>query len=303
MTSVPARPAGSNTINPFLMTDDAARIIAFLIDVFGAVDVAEARTLDTDGLILHSELRIGDSVITIADRKPDWPFTPGFVQVYVDDVEATLERAQRLGARIVTRPTDFFGDTFSRFSDPSGNLWWVYRHEPQAASEWSAESDAEGGADWEADGADGAAGAEDWSDFSSPELEYIHESLVAAMSALRDPRSLAEGALPHRCRAMPRSGTDAGPKAHLQVRNAVSDPASVLSTCKCAAAPSGSRQVEEAGGVRDQHPLHGIHADEGPQPGEVPVAEVGEAGHAPVGDVASAARDVAAEKDAVSSHL
>lgn len=171
MTSVPARPAGSNTINPFLMTDDAARIIAFLIDVFGAVDVAEARTLDTDGLILHSELRIGDSVITVADRKPDWPFTPGFIQVYVDDVEGTLERAQRLGARIVTRPTDFFGDTFSRFSDPSGNLWWVYRHEPQAVSEWSAESD-----------------AEDWSDFTSPELEYIHESLVAAMSALQDPR-------------------------------------------------------------------------------------------------------------------
>lgn len=120
MSSTPARPAGSNTINPFLMTDDAARIIDFVIEVFGATDVPEARTVDTDGLILHSELRIGDSVITVADRKPDWPFTPGFIQVYVDDVEGTLARAVGLGARIVTRPTDFFGDTFSRFADPSG---------------------------------------------------------------------------------------------------------------------------------------------------------------------------------------
>ena len=188
MSSVPARPVGSNTINPFLMTDDAAGIIAFLVEVFGAVDVPEARTLDTDGLVLHSELLIGDSLITVADRKPDWPFTPGFIQVYVDDVEATLERAERLGARIVTRPTDFFGDTFSRFSDPSGNLWWVYRHEPQEAGQWSAGPDAADGANWAADGAEGAADAEDWSNFTSPELEYIHESLVAAMSALQDPR-------------------------------------------------------------------------------------------------------------------
>lgn len=190
MSSTPALPAGSNTVNPFLMTDDAARIIDFVIEVFGATDVPEARTVDTDGLILHSELRIGDSVITLADRKPDWPFTPGFIQVYVDDVEGTLERAVGLGARIVTRPTDFFGDTFSRFADPSGNLWWVYTHVPQdqtwdadgtEADSWS--GSAEGGGTDDHDAAE-----EDWSSFTSPELEYIHESLVEAMVSLRDPR-------------------------------------------------------------------------------------------------------------------
>lgn len=188
--STPALPAGSNTVNPFLMTDDAAGIIDFLIEVFGATDVPEARTIDTDGLILHSELRIGDSVITVADRKPDWPFTPGFIQVYVDDVEGTLARAVGLGARIVTRPTDFFGDTFSRFADPSGNLWWVYAHVPQEQAWDAVEGDA---APWSgpADGGevDGHETAEDdWSSFTSPELEYIHESLVEAMASLRDPR-------------------------------------------------------------------------------------------------------------------
>ncbi|MFJ4223062.1 VOC family protein [Microbacterium sp. NPDC089695] len=181
MTHLPAIPAGSNTVNPFLMTDDAPRIIAFLVDVFGADDVPEARTLDTDGLILHSELRIGDSVITVADRKPDWPFTPGFTQVYVDDVEATLTRAVERGARIVTAPTDFFGDTLSRFADPAGNLWWVYRHVP-----------AEGAADageWSATGDDESVEQEDWSAFTSPELECIHVSLMDAMRALRDPRT------------------------------------------------------------------------------------------------------------------
>jgi len=116
----------------------------------------------------------------VADRKPDWPFTPGFLQVYVDDVEATLERAVALGARIVTRPTDFFGDTFSRFTDPSRNLWWVYTHVPQEAV-WDA-----AGTEPDAEGED--AGDEDWSSFTSPELEYIHDSLVEAMASLKDPR-------------------------------------------------------------------------------------------------------------------
>lgn len=175
MTATPARPAGSNTINPFIMTDDASGLIDFVTEVFSAIDVAEARTLDTDGLILHSELLIGDSMITIADRKPGWPFTPAFIRVYVDDVAATLATAERLGAHVVTQPTDFFGDVLARFQDPQANLWWIYRHDPATAElEWD-QTDADDNASWES--------------FTSPELEYIHSTLVDAMTALTDPRA------------------------------------------------------------------------------------------------------------------
>jgi PhnB protein len=176
MTTTPARPAGSNTVNPFIMTDDARRLIAFVTDVFGAVDVAEARTVDTDGLILHSEVLIGDSMITIADRKPSWPFTPAFIRVYVDDVAETLARAEHLGASIVTQPTDFFGDVFARIQDPQANLWWIYRHNPAADAQ-------------SLDHADAADGEASWESFASPELEYIHSTLVDAMAALTDPRA------------------------------------------------------------------------------------------------------------------
>ncbi|WP_378786013.1 VOC family protein [Nonomuraea fastidiosa] len=189
MTAMPDVPACANTVNPFIITDDAATVIDFIVDVFGAKDVPEARTLDTDGLILHSELRLGDSLLMVADRKPGWPFTPAFTRVYADDVEATLARAQARGARIVTRPTGFFGETLSRFQDPSGNLWWVYRHDPSAAatsSGWSDESGGEGS--WSEEPGDGG-GAEDWSSFSTPELEYIHQTLIDTMSSLRDPKT------------------------------------------------------------------------------------------------------------------
>jgi uncharacterized glyoxalase superfamily protein PhnB len=189
MTALPPVPAGSNTVNPFIVTDGAAQLIGFLTEVFEAEDVPEARTLDTDGLILHAELRVGDSLLTIADRKPDWPFTPALNRVYVDDVDAVLDRAEKLGGRIVTRPTDFFGDTLARFQDPSANLWWVYRHEPHAAQPWSEDAAAE----WQGDAAaesteEGAASESSWEGFSTPELEYIHSTLQEAMSSLRDPR-------------------------------------------------------------------------------------------------------------------
>ncbi|MEU5154640.1 VOC family protein [Glycomyces sp. NPDC021274] len=183
MTGSPPVPAGSNTVNPFVLADDAAALIHFLVEVFAAEDVPEARTLDTDGLILHAELRIGDSLLTVADRKPHWPFTPALIRVYVDDVEAVLARAEQLGGRTLTRPTDFFGDTLARFQDPAANLWWVYRHHPDAVQDWSQAPETEGAApEWQTDE------AEDWSSFTTPELEYIHSSLDEALTGLTDPR-------------------------------------------------------------------------------------------------------------------
>lgn len=188
----PALPVGANTINPFIFTEDASRLISFLTEVFGAVEVMEARTADTDGLVLHSELRIGDSMLTVADRKPGWPFTPSFTQVYVDDVDAVLARAKELGAAIVTNPTEFWGDTFSRFADPQGNLWWVYRHAgADAASDdyGSAGTSSEWGESSEESHADAGDSAESWESFTSRELEYIHSTLMDAMARLRDPRA------------------------------------------------------------------------------------------------------------------
>lgn len=189
MTTSPALPAGSNTVNPFIVADGAAELIDFLIEVFGAEDVPEARTLDTDGLILHAELRVGDSLLTVTDRKPDWPFTPALIRVYVDDVDAVLGRAEKLGGRVVTRPTDFFGDTLARFQDRSQNLWWVYRHDPDAAQSWSDDT-----AEWRETASaepqeEGAASETGWESFSTPELEYIHSTLHEAMRSLSDPRT------------------------------------------------------------------------------------------------------------------
>jgi PhnB protein len=178
-TNIPATPAGYATVNPFIITHGANGLIDFLKQVFRATERPEARTLDDDGLLLHAELAIGDATIMFGERKPGWPFTPSLLQVYVDDVETTLNVARQLGATVVTEPTDFFGDTFSRFRDPWSNLWWVYRH---GGRTWAG---GEESADWTGD--DSATDAEQWEQ-TSPELTYIHDTLMTAMQQLQDPQ-------------------------------------------------------------------------------------------------------------------
>ncbi|MCM3656130.1 glyoxalase [Agromyces mediolanus] len=175
--SAPAAPEGYATVNPFIITTDADELTRFVIEVFGGEERAEARTIDEDGLLLQAEVRVGTTTVMLAERKPDWPFTPSLLQVYVDDLDAVLERALERGARLVTKPTDFFGTQFARVQDASANLWWIWQH---GDAVWDAQ-DGEG--EWGAEGVD-----EGWGEVS-PELAYIHDTLLEAMTSLRDPRS------------------------------------------------------------------------------------------------------------------
>ncbi len=159
-------PQGYATINPFIISNDAIRFTQFLQAVFGAQAVDAAHTIDTDGLVLHSELKIGDSSLMVVDRKPGWPWTPSFLQIYVADVGQTLQTAVAHGATIVTQPTPIYGELFSRFVDPWQNLWWVYQATEMDTS-------------WESN----ATAGELW-DTQSPELNYIHTTLMEFMPRL-----------------------------------------------------------------------------------------------------------------------
>ncbi|WP_337006345.1 MULTISPECIES: VOC family protein [unclassified Microbacterium] len=174
--SIPTAPEGYATVNPFIITTRADEVARFVIDVFGGEERAEARTMDEDGLLLQAEVRVGTTTIMLAERKPDWPFTPGLLQVYVDDLDAVLERALARGARLVTKPTDFFGTQFARVQDSSANLWWIWQHGEVV---WDAQP---GESEWATEGVD-----EGWAEVS-PELAYIHDTLLEAMTALRDPK-------------------------------------------------------------------------------------------------------------------
>jgi uncharacterized glyoxalase superfamily protein PhnB len=121
-------PGGKSTVTPYVAAKGAARFLDFVEEAF-ATDKA-VRVLNPDGTIGHAEIRIGKSVIMAFDSRPEWPPTPSFLSVYVDDVDELVARALTAGATVVTEVTTsrIVGARGGRIKDPVGNVWWVQTH-------------------------------------------------------------------------------------------------------------------------------------------------------------------------------
>src|SRR5258708_13473727 len=96
---VKAVPEGYHTITPYLTVRDAARAIEFYKQAFGAE--ARGAMPGPDGKIMHAELRIGDSIIMLADEFPEFgslsPQTTGVsgtgLHIYLQTVDPPSNRA------------------------------------------------------------------------------------------------------------------------------------------------------------------------------------------------------------------
>jgi uncharacterized glyoxalase superfamily protein PhnB len=105
----------------------AAQLLDYLKAAFGAKEIG--RVNNPDGTIGHAEVRIGDSVVMLFDAKPDWPDTPSFLRLYVEDGDAVYQQALKAGGTSVTEMTNHaFGDRVGRVLDPFGNIWWIQTH-------------------------------------------------------------------------------------------------------------------------------------------------------------------------------
>ncbi len=116
-------PEGYHTVTPFVIVRGAVGFIDYTIRAFDAVELGR---VGEEGAIGHAEVRIGDSVVMLFDSKPDWPWTPAFLRLYVEDCDATYRQAIAAGGTSVTEPgTMPWGDRVARVRDPFGNLWWI----------------------------------------------------------------------------------------------------------------------------------------------------------------------------------
>jgi PhnB protein len=124
---LPHQPNGYPTVSVYMMADGAERVIEFTRDVLGGEIVM--RMDREDGTIAHAAVRIGDSVIMLADGTAEAPAFPTWLHVYVPDVDATYQRALAHGAGSVQAPSEQGdGDRRGGIRDPAGNTWWIATH-------------------------------------------------------------------------------------------------------------------------------------------------------------------------------
>jgi len=121
---MPFKPDGYTTVSPYLIVDGASRTIEFLVRVFAATEIR--RFPDENGRITHAEVRIGDTVVMIADGAEGWPPIPAHVHVYVEDADATFRLALEAGATAVQEPTKRDDpDKRGGVKDVGGTTWWI----------------------------------------------------------------------------------------------------------------------------------------------------------------------------------
>ena len=131
------------TVNPSLMFEDSKKAIDFYKKVF---DAEERYLLEYNNRVVHGEIKIGNSVVMMADEIPgmsmgmksakDISGLPVTLYVYVKNVDETFAKAIKLGAKeIYPLKTQFYGDRVGAITDPFGYNWTIATHVKNVSQE------------------------------------------------------------------------------------------------------------------------------------------------------------------------
>lgn len=121
------------SVHAYIIFRDTAAAIDFYKQAFGATEVM--RHTDPDGRIRHAEIQIGNSNIMVVDeflsQYPDLRSvqtmggSPINLFLYVDDADATVNRAVAAGATIKMQVSDQAYGRSGGITDPFGLVWWI----------------------------------------------------------------------------------------------------------------------------------------------------------------------------------
>ena len=132
---VKAIPEGYHSVTPYLIVRGGAAAIEYYTKAFGAVELF--RMPAPGGTVGHAEIKIGDSIIMLADEHPDMGYngpqtmggSPVTLMIYVEDVDTVFERAVTAGGTVKETLQDkFYGDRMGTVVDPFGHIWHIATH-------------------------------------------------------------------------------------------------------------------------------------------------------------------------------
>jgi PhnB protein len=133
--AINAIPDGYRTATPYLIVKGAAEAIEFYRRAFGATEML--RMADPQGRVGHAEIKIGDSVIMLADEHPAMGYrsprslggSSVSILLYLEAVDEVFERAVKAGAKARRAVADqFYGDRSGTLEDPFGHVWTIATH-------------------------------------------------------------------------------------------------------------------------------------------------------------------------------
>ena len=141
--SVSPIPPGHHSVTVSIVCTPCADAIEFYKQAFGAEEI-EPRMTGPDGSVGHAEIRIGNSIVMLADEWPGGPTqspsslggTSAALFIYTEDVDALWQRAIAAGAEeVFPLELQFYGDKSGRVRDPFGHTWGLGQRVEEVSAE------------------------------------------------------------------------------------------------------------------------------------------------------------------------
>ena len=134
-------PEGYHSVTPYLAVKNSAEAIDWYKQALGATEVMR---YEDKGKVVHAEIKIGDSIIMLADEWPEGGHvspqslggTPVGFMIYLDDVDSAFKHAIDAGATEERALQDqFYGDRTGTLRDPYGHRWTLGTHVEDVSDE------------------------------------------------------------------------------------------------------------------------------------------------------------------------
>ena len=118
------QPDGFTRLFPYIIADDADRLLDYLRDgLGGAIDGIHRHP---DGTVANAHVVFGDTTIMVSAARGEWTATRGTFYLYVADADAATAQALAAGGTLRMAAMDMpYGDRQSGVTDPEGNVWWL----------------------------------------------------------------------------------------------------------------------------------------------------------------------------------
>jgi len=121
-------PADYQQVMPYLIIKNAGAFMKFMEDVFGAKE--KMKHMRSEGVIMHAEITVGESVIMLADSTEQYSACTGGFFIYVADADTVYNKAIAAGSTSVMPVSDMPYGRSGGIVDPFGNTWWTTTHIP-----------------------------------------------------------------------------------------------------------------------------------------------------------------------------
>ncbi|MFT7589437.1 MAG: PhnB protein, partial [Limisphaerales bacterium] len=113
------------TVTPYLIVNDVRAQMQFLTEILGAT-LHLAPKVREDESVLHTEIKVGDSIIMLGEPTDQDVIMPGSFYVMVDDADKRYKMALAAGAKSIMDPVEMEqGHRYGGIRDFNGNHWWM----------------------------------------------------------------------------------------------------------------------------------------------------------------------------------